>query len=243
MTSILSFILTPFTFVIFVLFEQAVSLTGNYGISLVIVSFCITAGTAPLYLLADAWKNSETRLKNTMFDDIESIKNHYSGNKRFYLTKTAHRIYGYTPWQSLKTSLGLLIQIPFFFAAYEVLSHYTGYSGVSFFIVEDLAQPDGLLHGINLLPFVMTGINLVSAFYYSRSFSFKQNRSLVIMSLAFLLLLYNSPAALLIYWTMNNVFSFIKAIIFRKTGLQSIPVAILSSKKSDSVIKKMIHTY
>lgn len=187
MTSILSFLLTPFTFLISVIFEQAWILTGNYGISLIIVSFCITAGTAPLYVLADKWKNSETSLKNTMFDDLESIKTHYSGNKRFYLTKAAHRIYGYTPWHSLRTSFGLLIQIPFFFAAYEVLSHFKGYSGVSFLFVTDLASPDGLLGGINLLPFIMTIINLLSAFYYSNSISIKRNQSLIIMSLAFLI--------------------------------------------------------
>jgi hypothetical protein len=154
-----------------------------------------------------------------MSRDIESIKKNYTGRKRYYLIKAAHRIYRYKSFYALRSSLGIVIQVPFFFAAYSVLSHYNGYAGVSLFLIKDLSLPDAILFGINLLPFLMTAVNLASAFYYTRSTSFKTNKELIIMSAVFLFLLYDSPSALLIYWTMNNVFSLVKTFIFRRLNI------------------------
>lgn len=232
MTAVIGFLdtlLVPFKLLISSILGVAVNLTGNYGISLVIVSLCITAGTAPLYLLADRWKNDEKRIQIKMARDIASINKHYTGQKKFYLTKTARRIYGYRSWYAIRTSFGLLIQIPFFFAAYEVLSKYAGFKGVPFLFLSDLSMPDGLAMGINVLPFVMTFVNIVSAVYYSGTKSLRDSAELLIMALVFLLLLYSSSSALLVYWTMNNVFSFVKAIIFRRTGLQKKPLVVPKS--------------
>lgn len=229
MTAFLSFfnaVLLPFKLLISSVFQASFVITGNYGISLILLSFCITAGTAPLYLLADKWKNSEKSIQQKMSRDIASINKNFTGQKKFYLTKTARRIYGYKSWYAIRTSFGLLIQIPFFFAAYDVLSIYSGFKGISFLFIQDLSIADGLAWGINVLPFVMTFVNIASALYYSRSKSLNDSKELLIMAAVFLLLLYKSPSALLIYWTMNNVFSFIKAIIFRYTGLQKAPVIV-----------------
>lgn len=235
-------ILWPFEKLISFLFVTSWNLTGNYGISLIIVSFCITAGTAPLYLLADIWKNAEKNIQRRMRADLDSIKRYYSGSKRFYLTKTAYRIYGYKSWHALRTSFRLLIQIPFFFAAYKVLSGYTGYSGVSFLCIKDLATSDKLLFGINILPFLMTAINIVSSFYYTRTASIKENSQLLLMAGVFLVLLYDSPSALLVYWTMNNILSLVKTIIFRHTGIQAVPEPETVLNKHDSFIKKVVST-
>ncbi len=244
MNIVLSFfklILKPFELLLTVVFTFAFNLTGNYGISLILMSFFITIIIAPLYYFAEKWKNEEKLIQNKMALDIYNIKKNYKGQKRFYLIKTAHRIYGYKSWHSLKTSLGLLIQIPFFFAAYSVLSHYEGYVGISFLFIKDLAQADGLLFGVNLLPFVMTAVNLMSSFYYTKSFKLKDNRDLIIIALLFLVLLYPSPSALLIYWTMNNVFSLLKNIILRKTGIQKAPVlSVAVGEKKESLINKII---
>lgn len=233
-------LLFPFKILISSVFDLCYRMTGNYGASLLLVSFFITAVTAPLYLLADKWKNDEKGVQRRMAADIGSIKKHYSGRKRFYLTQTAYRIHQYHSWYAFRTSLGILIQIPFFFAAYDVLSQYKGYVGVSWLFLHDLAKPDGLLMGVNVLPFVMTLINVLCAVYYSRTWSVRANGQLLVMAGVFLVLLYNSPSALLVYWTMNNVFSFIKAIILRITGLQQPPVRDETPHGEDSGFRKVL---
>lgn len=239
-TRFFSSIFWPFEKLISFLFVSAWNMTGNYGVSLLAVSFCITAGTAPLYLLADKWKNGEKAIRGRMQADLDSIKEHYTGSKRFYLMKTAYRLYGYKSWHALRTSFGLLIQIPFFFAAYEVLSGYTGYAGVSFLCIPDLAAGDNLLFDINVLPFVMTAINIVSSFYFTRSRSLRDNSQLLIMAGFFLVLLYDSPSALLVYWTMNNILSLVKAVIFRHTGIQKAPVPDPVSNNRNSFFQRFI---
>ena len=145
---------------------------------------------------------------------LSYIKRYYTGQKKYCMIKATHRLEGYTAASSFRTSFGLLIQIPFFFAAYHLLSHYEPYRGVSWFFIKDFALPDGLLWGLNLLPIAMTVINIVSSSIYMKGSRAKDIVELYVMAGVFLLLLYASPAALVLYWTMNNVFSVGKSLIF-----------------------------
>ncbi|UTY28330.1 YidC/Oxa1 family membrane protein insertase [Treponema putidum] len=242
-SKVLTGLLYPFVVLIQTVFSYSYSICGNYGISLILLSLFITAITAPLYYLAEQWKNKERVVQKKMNKDIKSINENYEGQKRFYLTKAARKIYDYKWWYTFRTSFGLIIQIPFFFAAYEVLSKYSGYNGISFLFIKDLGMPDNLIFGINVLPFVMTIINIAYSIYYTKSKSWNANKELYIMAGLFLVLLYNSPSALLLYWTMNNVFSFIKGIILRKAGLSDVPVIIESEarKSLKEIIKENIN--
>lgn len=204
-------ILKPLEILFYLVLNKAYLVTHSYGYSLIILSIFFTVITYPLYFLADIWKRKEDAIQLKMKDDITKIKNAYTGQKRFYLIQTTYRFYNYKFWFAFRTSLGLLIQIPFFFAAYGVLSHFQGFQGVSFGIIKNLGEPDKLFFGINLLPIVMTIINIISSVLYSRSLRIKDNLQLVIMALCFFVLLYNSPSALLVYWTMNNILSLIKS--------------------------------
>ena len=206
-------ILYPIELLLSSVFAAAYKITGHYGYALIIMSICITVITTPIYLLADYWKNKEKAIQDLMKDDIDCIKAHYNKQKQFYLTQAAHRIYNYKAWYPLRTSLGILIEIPFFFAAFNVLSNFKGYSGVAFGLIKDLGAPDGLLFSINLLPIVMTLLNVISAIIYSRSFRLKDNTQPFVLAAVFLLFLYDSPSALLIYWSFNNFFSLIKNVI------------------------------
>lgn len=210
-------ILYPIELLLSSVFSFSYNLTGHYGYALILMSVCITIITTPIYLVADYWKNQEKKIQDLMKEDIDCIKSHYSKQKQFYLTQAAHRIYNYKAWYPLRTSLGILIEIPFFFAAFNVLSNFKGYSGVTFGPIKDLGAPDGLLWTINLLPIVMTLLNVVSSIVYSRSFKLSDNTQPFVLAAVFLLFLYDSPAALLIYWSFNNFFSLVKNIIIELT--------------------------
>jgi hypothetical protein len=195
-------------------FGLYVSMTGNYGASLILLSLTVTGLTAPLYYLAERWKLAEDEAKARMDRDVSSIKKNYTGQKRFYLIRNARRIHGYRTSMAIKASFGLFVQIPFFLAAYEFLSSFAGYRGVPFLLIPDLGKPDGILGGLNVLPLAMTTINLISAAIYNRSRPLKESVPLVAMATAFLALLYGKPAALLVYWTSNNVLSLLKNLFF-----------------------------
>ena len=206
-------LLKPFEILLASVFSLSVSITNNYGIALILMSFFITLITTPIYFLADKWADEEKKIQDEMRPEIDSVKAVYDGQKQFYLIQTIHRIHGYKFFYSFRSMLGILFQIPFFFSAYNVLSAQTVFSGISFAFVSDLGKPDGLLWGINLLPALMTLVNMISALFFSKSLKVKDNLQTFVLALFFFIFLYSSPSALLIYWTMNNIFSLLKSII------------------------------
>ena len=126
---------------------------------------------------------------------------------------------GYSPLYALNGSISLLLEIPFFMAAYHFLSHLEVLHGASFGPIADMGAPDGLIHigslTLNLLPILMTTINCVSAAIYLKGFPIKDKIQTFGLALIFLVLLYDSPAGLVVYWTCNNIFSLVKNVFYK----------------------------
>ncbi len=210
----------PIEYVLQVILEISYGITNNYGVSLILLSVIVSSALLPIYALADSWREKEKAHQKRMSVDIQPIKKHYHGVERYYSIRAAYKVYKYSPLFSLRTACGFLIQIPFFFAAYHFLSRYTALSGVHFGIIQDLGTPDGILYGINLLPFVMTIINVTAGFFYIKEWNKNELLQLCGLSLFFLIVLYNSPAGLVLYWTMNNCFSLVKYIYINRKSLR-----------------------
>lgn len=229
-------LLKPIEFILKNIFDFSFTITGNYGISLILMSIIVTIGTYPLYYLADIWKKKEDNIQTEMKKEIDEIKRAFQGQKRFYLIQATYRFHNYKSLFALRAAIGLLIQIPFFFAAFNMLSSYQNYAGYSFLFIQDLSKPDSLIYGLNFLPILMTAINIISSLVYTRSLSFKDNKQLFILSLVFFVFLYNSPAALLIYWTNNNILSLLKSYFLNKNK------KIVKLSKSEIKITLLIST-
>ena len=207
----------PIEFIIetlFYLFKDVFQ--SSYGVSLFLLSLCVNFMSLPIYNVAEFWKKKEIDIQNKMKPDIEHIKKTFKGDERFLLIQACYKIYGYKTIYAFRGTLGILIQIPFFMAAYNFVHSLTSLNGVHFLFIKDLSNPDALIHigsfSINLLPFLMTLFSLLSGFVYSKKLKFKDKIPLYIVSLIFFLLLYNSPSGLLFYWTINCLFSLIKNI-------------------------------
>jgi len=209
----------PLEFLMKTILEFSHSLTDNYGLSIIILSIIVNIMLLPLYYMAEKWKAKDKAIQDSMKPEIDNIKKHYKGQERHFYIQTIYRRYGYHPLSSIKASVGFLIQIPFFFAAFHLLSNYQALNGVSFGILKDLGSPDHLISGINILPIVMTIVNLLSAYIYIELLNKSEKIQLFALAFIFLVVLYNEPAGLLLYWTMNNVFSLMKNIVEKKFKL------------------------
>ena len=196
----------------------AFSLTGSWGWSLVLLSLAVNVALIPIYHLAETWQEAERLVQRNMAPKLAEIKDVFSGRERWMYTRALYRLHGYSPVYSLRTSMGLLIQIPFFFAAYHLLNAAPELAGASWFFLPDLSRPDGLFSldgfSINVLPFVMTAANLLSAAVYNTRLARREMAQLYGLAALFLLLLYPSAAALLLYWTCNNLFSLGKNLFY-----------------------------
>ena len=206
-------VIGPLKYIFEIIFSVGYLLTSNAGAGIIILSFTLNILLLPLYKKADELQKKENDIQMTMKPDLDFIKKTFKGNERFYLIQTYYRQHNYKPIYSLRSSISLLLQVPFFIAAYDFLSNLHELNGVSSLFINDLGKPDGLLFGMNLLPILMTVINILSTIVYTKGQSLKQRIQLYIMALLFLVLLYNTPSALSFYYLLNNIFSLIKNII------------------------------
>lgn len=199
------------------IFAAIYKICGNPGISILSVSIVMNILVLPMYLRSDALQEEERNKQKKMEYWVKNIRKTFKGDERFMMLSEYYRQNDYQPYYVLKSSLSLLLQVPFFVAAYDFLSNLTLLKGASFLMISDLGKPDGLLTiggiSVNILPILMTTINLISAFIYTRNGTRKEKIQTVAFALVFLVLLYNSPAGLVFYWTLNNVFSLIKNIV------------------------------
>jgi YidC/Oxa1 family membrane protein insertase len=200
---------------IFLAFKEIFS--QNIGLVVIFLSITINIALLPIYSVADRWQNDERTLQKKMSKKLSEIRSVFKGDERQMIINAYYRQMNYSPINALKSSVGLILQIPFFIAAYQFLSHTSALQGVSFLNIRDLSRCDELLivngKTINILPILMTFINILSSLVYTHNFKFREKVQLWAFSLVFLILLYNSPAGLLLYWTVNNIFSLGKNII------------------------------
>ena len=204
----------PITQVLELIFTFTNKIFKEPAISILAISAVVNLLCLPLYNAAEKWQELERKTISRLRPKIDRIKAVFFGNERFMILQTLYRQNNYHPVYALRSTFGLLLQIPFFIAAYYFLSGLEVIKGVQFLFISNLGEPDRLISlghiSINLLPIIMTTLNLVSASLYSIDFQFKDKIQLYLIAGLFLVLLYNSPSALVIYWTANNLFSLIK---------------------------------
>lgn len=189
----------------------------NEGLSIVVLSLAVNILVLPLYHRADAMQEEERNTEAKLAPMVKHIRSSFRGDEQLMILQTYYRQNHYSPLHTLKGAVPLLLQIPFFIAAYQFLSQLGCLQGTAFGPISDLSKPDQLLKigeiTLNVLPILMTLINLASGALYTRGAPIKSKVQLWIMALVFLIVLYESSAGLTFYWTLNNLFSLGKNII------------------------------
>lgn len=202
-----------------VIFSVAYKVIGQPGPAIIVLSLVMNILVLPLYRRADAIQIQARDTENKLKDVVAHIKKTFSGDERMMILQTYYRQNHYNPLSVLSGSISLLLEIPFFMAAYQFLSGLDVFAGTAFGLIADLSLPDGLLTvgavTVNVLPFAMTLINVISSALYLKGFPLKSKIQLYAMALFFLVFLYNAPAALVFYWTLNNAFSLVKTLFYR----------------------------
>lgn len=211
---IFEIIISPFVYIIEHIFMFAYGFTSNYGAAIVLLSFIISLLLLPIFIYIEKAKKVDDLIKRKMKPLVDEIKRSYKGQERYYYIKTLNRQHNYSPTRALIPILSLLIQIPFFIAAYQFLQSYSPLINQSFIGIADLSKPDAIFGSINILPILMTVINLITVYFYTINSDDKKERNqMLIIAAVFLIMLFNLPAGLLLYWTMNNAFSFFRLFI------------------------------
>ncbi len=212
-------IIYPLYTIIEAIFAVCEKLFNNQGLAVIGVSIGITMLCLPLYAVAEHWQEVERATQERFKPALDRIKRAFTGDERYMMTTTFYKQNHYSPIMSLRSSFGLLIQIPFFLAAYAYLSHLPNLHGEGFLFIRDMGVPDSLFKigsfNINVLPIAMTLINCISGAIYSKGHGIREKIQIYGMAAIFLVVLYNSPSGLVLYWTFNNIFSMVKNIFYK----------------------------
>ncbi len=218
--------LGPLKLIFEIIFRNANNIIGNPGVAIIFLSLVMNILVLPLYRRADEMQERTRDIEAKLAPGVSHIKKTFSGDERMMMLQTYYRQNNYKPTNALNGSVSLLLEIPFFMAAYQFLSGLTVLDGVSFGPIKNLGAPDGMLVigtlAINVLPVLMTLINVISSAIYLKGFPLKTKIQLYAMAAFFLVFLYTSPACLVFYWTLNNLFSLVKNIFYKLKNPQKV---------------------
>ena len=149
----------PIELLIELVFQRSYKLWDNCGISLAAVSLAVSFLSLPLYIIAERWQQKERDIQKAFKPEIDEIKAVFKGDERYMILSTFYRQNHYHPVMALRSSISLMIQVPFFIAAYVYLSNLEMLKGQSLWFIKDLGAPDQLFSvggfPVNILPISM----------------------------------------------------------------------------------------
>lgn len=217
--------LQPLTVLYQTLFASLLSLTHDAGVALVLFGLSLNLLLLPIYFQMEQAGQAYRHLRGQVEREVGRLKRHFTGRELFYYTQTAHRQHKFHPFSAVLNSGDLLIQVLIFATVFRFLVHHPALEHRSFLGITDLSRSDGLLFGFNLLPLLMTLANVGSALVYGNDRT--KRLSSIGLALLFLILLYASPSGLVLYWTINNLFSLFRNLIAKILGSR-LPTPLVS---------------
>jgi len=195
------------------------SVTGNYGLAIILMTITIKILLHPL-----TRKSFESmRRMSALQPKINELRERYKNNPQ-QLNKETAALYRREKINPMGGCLPMLLQLPIFYGLYSVLSSMIELRNESFLWIKDLSFPDTVatirvaipllgyrLGGqgftdINILPFVMTGTTLLQSKLTSGNQSGQQAKMMTYMfPLIFFFIFWNMPSGLVLYWTIQNI--------------------------------------
>lgn len=239
-------IFAPLELLFEVVFSIANRIIGNEGLSIIFLSLAVNFLVLPLYKRADELQAEERNIQMKMAPVIKRIKSTFKGDERFFMLQEYYRINHYKPIYALKSTASLLLQIPFFIAAYNLLSGMKSLDGMSFGFIRDLGAEDAMFmigsFPVNILPILMTLINIVSGIIYTKGHPVKEKIQVYGLAAVFLVLLYHSPAGLVFYWLLNNVFSLVKNVFYKFKNPKKVLSIVLAVSGAALLVATLIRS-
>jgi YidC/Oxa1 family membrane protein insertase len=201
----------------------------NYGVAIILVTLVVKLLMFPL-----TKKGSESTLRmQALAPKIKEIQTKYKDNPQKMNTEMAefYKKEGYNP---LSGCLPMIIQIPIFFAMYNLFNNHFDLRGAMFIPgwIPDLSAPEAIYTfqndfrlpilgwtAIRLLPFIYVGSQLLYG-KVTQTPDQQGNSQMKIMMyfmpIVFFFILYDVPSGLLIYWIMSNVLTLVQQVIINK---------------------------
>ncbi|MCL2270528.1 MAG: membrane protein insertase YidC [Treponema sp.] len=201
----------------------------NYGIAIILLTLLVKIVFFPL-----TRKSSEATLRmQSVAPKIKELQEKYKDNRQKLNAEMAemYKKEGYNP---LAGCLPMLLQLPIFFAMYNLFNSHFDLRGAMFIPgwIPDLSVPEAIWNfptgvrlpllgwnALRLLPFIYVGSQLL----YGKATQTpdQQNNAqmkmmLYVMPIVFFFILYDVPSGLLIYWIFSNLLTMVQQMAINK---------------------------
>jgi len=195
------------------------AILSNPGLAIMALALSVKLLLLPLTTLAERLQEQVNATQARLQPGIEAIRAAHRGEERTRQIWAFYRAEGVHPLYTLKSLLGVAIQLPVFVAVFDMLAEDFNLYQAPFLWIADLSQPDHLISlpfcvpffgcYLNLLPFLMSTVSLAALLRFQSpvltpGLARRQRRTLMGMTLAFFLLFYTFPAGMVLYWTSTN---------------------------------------
>ena len=194
------------------------SMIPNYGVAIILMTILVRLLFWPLTHKSTVGMRKMQEIQPLM----KEIQKKYKDNPQRMQQET-WQLYRDHKVNPLSSCLPMLIQIPVFIALFNVLRSTVELRYAPFLWIADLSEPEALFAswfpfgGLNILPILMAGtMALQSALTPSTGDAKQQRMMMVMMPIMMLVMFYNFPSALSLYWTLSQVFSIVQMWWIRK---------------------------
>jgi YidC/Oxa1 family membrane protein insertase len=186
----------------------------NYGIAIILLTLIVRIVFWPL-----THKGTESMKRmQALQPQLKALQEKYR-DKPQKLQQETMAMYRENKVNPLGGCLPMLIQIPVFFALFNVLRSAIELRFAGFLWVGDLSAPENLFVGLlpfglalNILPLVMAATQAWQQHLTPMAGDPAQQKMMMFMPIIMLMFLYSMPSALVLYWTANQVLMIIQLL-------------------------------
>jgi len=200
-------LIAPFARLIFILLRWFYWLIPNYGWVILIFSLVMKIAFSPL-----SYKTYKSMKKmQDLKPKLEALQAKFK-DKPEELNKATMELYRGEKINPLSGCLPVLLQLPIFWALYQVLRTTIDLRAAPWiFWIQDLSAKDPFY----ILPIVMGGISLLNGFLQPSADRQAKMMS-ALMAGVFTFIFLNFPSGIVLYWLSYNLYSIAEQAIFRK---------------------------
>jgi YidC/Oxa1 family membrane protein insertase len=198
----------------------------NWGLAIIILSLAIYIILYPLTLK----QMRSMKEMQVLQPQIQELQRLYKDNTQ-KLNKEIMELYRKHKVNPIGGCLPMILQIPIFFALYQVLTRSIALKGSGFLWIKDLSEPDKLFHLPAQIPFLGSDFNLLpilmaigmfvqqkSSMANVSSGSAEQQKMMqILFPIMFGVIFYQMPSGLVLYWFINSTLTLIYQLKISKS--------------------------
>ncbi|MCQ2353060.1 MAG: membrane protein insertase YidC [Victivallaceae bacterium] len=192
----------------------------SYGISIILLTLIVRL----IFYPVTAKANASMKKMQVVQPQLKELREKYKDNPQLMNAKMME-LYRREKVNPLGGCLPILLQIPIFFALYQMLDSAILLRQTSFLWCKDLAQADTVCTiplyffdlPLNPLVIAMTVLMLIQQRLTPAVGDPAQRKMMMFMPVVMLLFLYDLPSGLTLYWTVSNAFSILQMILQNRT--------------------------